>query len=189
MSYFRTHIVDQCLTAGVAPTDSIKSALSKLEKCISCPNLPLIKNFIRNRWGTDRFFMDKTTPFGVDPALDQAVLVKTPFGKFVKFKDTMFQRCPRCGGRLFPEFDFCPFCSYNLGENPPEPQVLPETPAKKSILLQTGKTKIDGRSLKVLANPKSDKDVYFEDSDVRVTIQEFKDVRQKIKDFIPGAKP
>jgi len=160
-SYFKNRMLPLVISVGITYTDDVDKVLGKFEKLkgsISKNEFKAVKSFLKSYWDIEKTLTYKkegkefpiysdwhpgftethpnTNPSYTfrDPVLDKnnTVIVKTPENKFVKTDDTMFLRCPSCGGRLLPQFSFCPYCGFENTKlpngTPTEPITVPKIP-------------------------------------------------------------
>lgn len=119
-------------TSNVKGSDNIKVVFSKLRSNVDEHTFNQLAPFVRKYWDTERHFVDsgmkllKASITGniKDPALASAVLIKTPTDQLVSVDNTLFSSCPKCTGRTYPGFTFCPHCGYSLTMEPRAPEPM-----------------------------------------------------------------
>jgi hypothetical protein len=133
--------------------------------------------FGRGQGGRGRF-----CPNLYDPVLDDSFIVKSPRAKYIKFDDAMFLRCPRCGGRLFPRHEECPFCPFDTGTLPEGLDTdtirIPEVPTPVFM----GPRRL-GMRRRLFGAPSSK--LVYQSDDVNVTEQDMKEIERILHNHIP----
>ena len=118
--------------SNVKGSDNIKTVFSKLRANTDDTVFNKLAPFIKKYWGTERQFVDKgikmmkasITGNIKDPALDSAIMIKTPTDNLVSVDNTLFSSCNNCHGRTYPGFQFCPHCGYTLLHEPKAPEAM-----------------------------------------------------------------
>ena len=118
--------------SDVKGSDSIKTVFSKLRANVDETTFNKVAPFIRKYWDTEKSFVDRgikqlqasITGNIKDPALESAILIKTPTDQLVSVDNTLFSSCQNCSGRTYPGFAFCPHCGYSLMREPKAPEPM-----------------------------------------------------------------
>ncbi len=148
MSSFYMAMIGSLQEVGISSKDSIQVVMKKVENSTGVfdkKDVVKVKSFLRSFWDIERNLLDDANPpphpqedgsdqTTVDPAIEKSIIIKTPGEKFLKFLDTLFCRCSSCGGRLFPQFKFCPHCSKAVDEGKDlSTLTIPEVPFNNKV--------------------------------------------------------
>lgn len=145
MRYYR--ILSIFKDADIKPDDTKLIAISKIESLdLNSSDRQFMLSFIINNWSIEKVFIeagfnlfDKINPLSENtsdnnqnslPPIEESVIMEDPctspiqktpsgLGKMKIFKDIAFPTCKGCGGRLFKDFSYCPWCGdeFILPEN------------------------------------------------------------------------
>jgi len=199
-SYFYSVIVPMYLQANIDSKDKISDVLAKLDAVkdkVDQTQFDSIKAFFRGNWNIEKEIFAavignleyyKTEAYFRDPALDDTILLRTPGHKFVKFQDFIYKRCSGCGGRLFEEFNFCPFCGKEtpkgLDLSPiPIPEYCPPEgmrELRRGLGPRLGRKFVPpGRGMNRLVS-----DVVFKDDEVEVTQADLDKVEKNLSRYV-----
>ena len=177
-------------------SDNTHQVLSKLGKLD-----PKIRSFLKKNWDEEKNFLLDPSQDNTDPAFNEGYILKIGDSPFRVFRNRAFSVCPKCGGRLFPDFDFCPYCGFEVGGIDREPQRLdrnrnidrkvePQELDRKYLdrHRRNGIKKWDGiRRWDIFGPHHLDTigEVIVEDEEVKVTEKDVKDAEREIGKYLP----
>jgi hypothetical protein len=158
-------------------------------------NLPKIKTFVRKYWPFEKTILTAAyTNFKKDSLVDPASSMVNEGQNFVVFEDTIFSICPSCKGRIFPEFNFCPFCAApSTGALPanslfselnqlPGPRRDGNGPYQDGFGPRRGKR---ANRRKFMFASFDDKGIFLDDGEVLVTYADLKNELKNLDSIIP----
>lgn len=168
-NYYYHHLIKPLVKAKVKATDSTDEVLNKLKlKFGNSLNKTLVK-FVSSYWKKEKFhFLKATSEFNslfkmkgcdsqslpldnlnksthpgqlIDPAANKSIILRTPDDKYIMVDSdkTMYSACTRCNSRLFPMFNFCPFCGAQIKQVPTQPEPALQFPANPPSHVYEGK--------------------------------------------------
>ena len=119
MSVYYDEIVPFYIKAGIDSSWKLQDVLTKL---LNFQPTEEKRNFFKNNWEVERNCVNRARRFHNrknfrDPVEDY-VSVNTPQGKYLKVDNTLYPKCPKCRGRLYPSFKYCPYCSFDCNKLP-----------------------------------------------------------------------
>jgi len=181
MSFYYDSFVKNLKKNSVKPTDTIHSVMLKLEGSASnIPQFPKLKTFIRKYWAFEKTILNSSYyNFESQNYIDPVIDVGNSGQKFVVFEDTVFSLCPTCGGRIFPEFNHCPFCSCS------SKGISPTTSTFQEISSNTLRKSKTANKKKFLTASFEGKGMFFDDGEITVTYKELNDTLKTIDKYIP----
>jgi len=146
-SYYLDRLIPMFLVSGIVSEDALDEVSNKFQKfedTLEEKEYESIQSWIENYWEIEKNFINhaydihkKLTTSIIksdidlpilfqDPALNQNTMV--PLFKEnnqMQIDETSFDRCPKCSGRVFPQFNFCPYCGFIMQHPAEQEQVLP----------------------------------------------------------------
>jgi len=156
MGIYYDEIVPFYIEANITGSWNLKDVLTKL---LDFQPSPEKKNFFKENWNTERDCVHKAKRCYKqkdfkDP-IDNYISVNIPQGKFLKVKDTLYPKCPKCGGRLYPSFKYCPYCSFDCAKQSKSCSIIPLNNnllnlPKRSFVKMRSKDKREMRADKVV---------------------------------------
>jgi len=207
---YKTKLVAALKEARVEASDGLNVVMIKLKKNNADKE---VKSFFKRNWQTERNLYPQIInfdDFDGDPGMNYGIEIDHPQeGKLRMIDDWAFKTCPRCRGRLFPEYKFCPFC----GQDKDMPDNI--NPFRLGRGLGPGGGRKDGSGLRKggtglgpglgpglgrrrgfgpgmggmpnrFRGSISDTNVVVEDDEVKVTNKDVANVEKDIDNYIPG---
>ena len=163
-------------------SDGVHQVLSKLGQTD-----PKVRSFLKKNWDDEKNFLLDPSQDGTDPAINEGYILKIGDSPFRVFRNRAFSVCPKCEGRLFPDFDFCPYCGFEVRKIDREPQRL-DRDYRPRIGRQVN-IRRDGVNRRDTLGPHYfdtlGSKVIVEDEEVKVTEQDIKDAEKEIGKYIP----
>jgi hypothetical protein len=182
MSFYYQTFISNLKKNNVQCDDTIHSVMLKLESSsYNVKHLPKIKTFVRKYWPFEKTILNAAyINFKNDSMIDPASSMVNEGQNFVVFEDTIFSVCPNCKGRIFPEFNHCPFCSEPASGALPANSLFSEL--NNSDNLRRGRR---GNRRKFMFASFDDASIFLDDGEVLVTYKDLKNELKNLDSIIP----
>ena len=169
--------------------DNVHQVLTKIKGSI----LPGVKSFLKKNWSQEKnYLLDPTKDFK-DPTIEDSFIleIENEDGPFRVTQDRAFSICPSCKSRIFPDFDFCPYCGYDVKDINREPLKLdrdlrPRLGRREPVRIRRGVGDGLGRRDGLGPHyPYCVSETIVEDEEVKVTEQDVKNAKREIGKYLP----
>jgi hypothetical protein len=113
ISYYEDRIKPLFNEADIKVKDPISTVLTKfdtLKSSLRKEEFVALKAYLKDNWNIERNLLEEVLKPFQDPILTKDIEEDT---NYIEYDDMIYNKCPECSGRLFPQFSFCPYCGYN----------------------------------------------------------------------------